>query len=169
MTTITTATDSSLVRLARLATTTTDRDQAIRAVRRAQDLDPALASELEEEAVRRAALELNDVLGCLEAGEGIWSDSACVGDPDAAWVYRDEDGDLYCPADHRTGEGGGYEYDLHEAAERLARSLLAWESQGEGWADVVGSYLALEERYWYLSVGLLDRTCGARDCTRCYS
>lgn len=176
-------------RLWRLATTTTDLETARRALLRIQDIqDAALLAELEEEAIRRAVPDVLDLLSEMPPLNGIWCQLIDCGSVDHAVAYVDADGDLYVSQCWRTKESGGY-YAHELAAPRIARSLFAVEAAQHGRAETIARYLAEdgrcgclyaaeieppprddEEDTWIYArmAYCVDRTCGARDCTRCH-
>lgn len=147
-------TESSLSRLYRLATTTRDRNTAVRASARAEVLDLGVAYELETEANNRTAKALHDMLYQLSifsrsnGGGFAWWHIDEVGDPQKVLVRADEDGDLYVP-------GVGW-CDKRQASVHVARMLFKYMVACDGWAQAVGLSLADRGRIDYLATGYVE-------------
>lgn len=147
-------TESSLSRLYRLATTTRDRDTAVRASARAEVLDLGIAHELETEAKSRTAKALEFMLYSVSRfsrsnGGGVaWWHADEVGDPEKVLVRADRDGDLYVP-------GVGW-CDRRRASMHVARKLFESMVACNGWAQAVGLSLADRGRIDYLATGYVD-------------
>ena len=147
-------TESSLSRLYRLATTTKDRETAVRASARAEVLDLGIAQELETEAKSRTAKALYNMLYQLSifsrnnGGNAVWWHVEEVGDPKKVLVRADKDGDLYVP-------GIGW-CDKRRASMHVANKLFDALCYGEGWAQAVGLSLADRGRIDYLAIGYVD-------------